>query len=91
MRDRQPFDEQQVYEIRVKGVLDERWSGWFDGFSVVPLACGETLMAGPVADQAALHGLLSKIRDLGLPLLALYRVGDDHARMAAPVPPQNDV
>ena len=62
------------YEIHVRGVLDGGWSAWFDG--------GQTTIAGPVADQAALHGLLAKIRDLGLELLAVRRTGLDgpHAR-----------
>jgi hypothetical protein len=59
------------YEVRVRGVLDSRWSGWFDGLQVSSDAPGQTLLAGPVADQAALHGLLAKVRDLGLPLLSL--------------------
>jgi hypothetical protein len=68
------FDERAVYQIRVKGNLDRKWSDWFDGFTIVPQANDETLLTGPVADQAALHGLLSKIRDLGLPLLLVRRV-----------------
>ena len=68
------FDEQAVYQIRVKGNLDRKWSSWFDGFTIVPQANDETLLTGPVADQAALHGLLGKIRDLGLPLLLARRV-----------------
>lgn len=61
-----------VYEIRVKGVLDDRWSGWFDGMAVSSDdASGETTLSGPVADQAALHGLLVRVRDLGLPLLSV--------------------
>jgi hypothetical protein len=59
----------------VRGVLDRRWSGWFDGLDVSSDAPGQTLIAGPVADQAALHGLLAKVRDLGLPLLLVRRIG----------------
>jgi hypothetical protein len=55
----------------VRGVLDRRWSGWFDGLRVSGEASGQTVIAGPVADQAALHGLLAKVRDLGLPLLSV--------------------
>jgi hypothetical protein len=55
------------YELRVQGVLDARWSAWFDGLEVTSVQAGQTIIAGPVADQAALHGLLAKIRDLGLP------------------------
>ena len=66
------------YEIRVEGVLDIGWSAWFDGLDVSGDAGGgTTTIAGPVRDQAALHGLLSKIRDLGLPLLAVRRIGPD--------------
>jgi hypothetical protein len=57
----------------VKGGLNGEWSDWFDGFTVTPQASGETLLTGVVADQAALHGLLNKIRDLGLPLLSVKR------------------
>ena len=73
MTDRHQFDE-AVYEIRVKGQLDQKWSDWFDGFTIIPQDNDETLLTGPVADQAALHGLLGKIRDLGLPLLSVIRV-----------------
>jgi hypothetical protein len=67
------FDKPEVYQVRVKGSLDREWSEWFDGFTVTPQASGETLLTGVVADQAALHGLLNKIRDLGLPLLSVKR------------------
>jgi hypothetical protein len=67
-------DEQSVYHIRVKGILDEKWSNWFDDLTIVPQANGETLLTGPVRDQAALHGLLAKVRDLGLPLLSVKQV-----------------
>jgi hypothetical protein len=67
------FGGRGVYEIRVAGKLDLRWSDWFDGFSITPVGEGETLLIGTVADQAALHGLLHKIRDLGLPLLSVQR------------------
>ena len=69
------FDHQTIYQIRVKGTLDEeRASYWFKGFTVVSQASGETLIAGPVMDEAALHGLLARIRDLGLNLLSLERM-----------------
>jgi len=64
------------YEILVQGVLDPCWSAWFDGLYVSSDASmGTTTIAGPVIDQAALHGLLGKVRDLGLPLLAVRRIG----------------
>ena len=59
--------------VRVRGVLDSQWSDWFDEMTVTPQAGGETLLAGPVRDQSALHGIIEKIRDLGLPLLSLSR------------------
>jgi len=65
------------YQIRVQGHLDSTWSEWFDGLTIANLANGETLLAGDLADQAALHGVLIKIHDLGLPLLALRRVAVD--------------
>lgn len=68
------FDRPQAYKILVKGVLSEQWSDWFDGFTIRPQADDETMLTGRVPDQAALHGLLSKIRDLGLPLLLVRRV-----------------
>jgi hypothetical protein len=62
------------YEIRVEGLLDPRWSSWFDGLHITNEPRGVTVMAGAVVDQAALHGLLVKIRDLGLPLISVYRI-----------------
>ena len=59
------------YEITVRGILDPRWSAWFDGLHLTSDAAGRTTISGPVADQAALHGLLARIRDLGLTLLEL--------------------
>jgi len=66
-------DEAVFYEIRVRGMLDQGWSEWLGGLDVRPLDSGETVLAGLVRDQAALHGLLNKIRDLGLPLLGLEK------------------
>jgi len=74
MNDDHRFDQRGTYEIRVKGILDGKWSDWFDGFTVTPQADNATLLTGPVADQSALHGLLARIRDLGLPLLSVKRV-----------------
>ena len=61
------------YQIRVKGQLGSQWSGWFDGLTVLPAGEDETILRGRIADQAALHGLIGKVRDLGLPLLAVTR------------------
>lgn len=82
MTDGREFDKPGIYRLRVKGVLDEKWSDWFAGLTVVPQAGGETLLTGPVRDQAALHGILARIRDLGLPLLSVERVetNDDRER-----------
>ena len=67
-------DEPGLYEIRIKGHLDNRWADWFEGLTITALDNGETLLTGPVLDQAALHGLLRKVRDLGMPLLSVTRV-----------------
>ncbi|WP_421120688.1 hypothetical protein ACE2AJ_05120 [Aquihabitans daechungensis] len=61
------------YEIRVAGRLGSRWVSWFDGLTLVSEDDGTTIISGPVVDQAALHGLLQKLRDLGIPLLSLAR------------------
>ena len=74
-----------IYQIRLKGHLGRQWSGWFDGLTVTLERNGETLLTGPVVDQAALHGLLRKVRDLGMPLLSVKRVeagqADDNISM----------
>ena len=62
------------YEIRLRGRLDSRWAAWFDGLSLSNESDGTTIIGGPVADQAALHGLLQKVRDLGLPLVSVTQV-----------------
>jgi hypothetical protein len=62
------------YQITVQGHLDQHWSSWFDGLSIAHRPDGTTRLAGPIADQAALHGVLMKVRDLGLPLLAVAAV-----------------
>ena len=64
------------YEIRVKGILDERWTAWFGNLQVISDG-EETVISGPVADQAALHGLLAKIRDLGLFLISVRHLDPD--------------
>ncbi len=65
------------YEIRVEGHLAPRWSAWFDGMSLTAESDGTTTIHGPVADQAALHGLLHKLRDTGLPLISVTQLGPD--------------
>ena len=64
-------DQPIVYQIQIAGHLRPQWAEWFEGLTVTPTENGETLITGWVADQAALHGLLKKVRDLGLPLLSV--------------------
>ena len=64
----------QQVQIRVKGQIDERWSEWLDGLTITHTEEGETVLSGEVLDQAALYGLIAKLRDLGLPLLAMNSV-----------------
>jgi hypothetical protein len=66
-----------AYEIRIVGHLDERWSAWFGGLALVREDDGTTTLRGPVADQADLHGLLAKVRDLGATLISVNRYPDD--------------
>jgi hypothetical protein len=63
--------EPGLYEIRLKGHLDAKWDDWIDGLTITRADSGETLLRGPVVDQAALHGVLRKVRDLGLPLVSV--------------------
>ncbi len=83
-----------TYEIRIRGRLDTRWEEWFDGLAITPDG-GDTLISGPVVDQAALHGLLRRIRDLGMPLISVARIesgrrvprtSGDRNRVPAPTP-----
>jgi hypothetical protein len=71
------------YEIRVQGHLDARWATWFDGLAIAHGSDGTTIIHGPVADQAALHGLLQKIRDLGLPLISVNHLDPGHPPASA--------
>ncbi len=63
-----------VYQIRLKGQLGSEWADWFEGLVVTLEADGNTLLTGPVPDQAALHGLLKKVRDLGMPLISVTQM-----------------
>jgi len=64
-----------VYQIRIKGHLVRQWTDWFDGLTITQEDNGDTLLTGPVVDQAALHGLFRKVRDLGMPLISVICVG----------------
>jgi hypothetical protein len=66
-----------VYQIRIKGHLDSQWTDWFGGMSITLEDDGDTLLTGPVVDQAALHGLLKRVRDLGMPLVSVNPVEPD--------------
>ena len=78
------YDRPGRYEIRLKGHLGTRWAAWFDGLAIAHGSDGTTTIEGPVADQAALHGLLQKVRDLGLPLISVNHAapGQPPARAA---------
>ena len=65
---------QEFYQITVKGHLNANWATWFDGLTITALPNGTTIISGPVVDQAALHGVLRKVRDLGVPLLSVTRL-----------------
>jgi len=75
----QDHKEPGNYKIRIKGYLDDRWAAEFEGLTITLDDNGDTLLTGPVIDQAALHGLLKKVRDLGLPLVSVSPVEPDQA------------
>jgi hypothetical protein len=68
-----------VYEIRIKGHLGCQWTDWFGGLTITLEDNGDTLLTGPVVDQAAVHGLLKKVRDLGMPLISVNRIDSEQA------------
>ena len=68
-----------VYQTRIKGHLGRQWTAWFEGLTITLEDNGDTLLTGPVVDQAALYGLLRKVRDLGMPLLSVVRVKPSQA------------
>ena len=72
-------DKPVVYQIRIKGHLDPKWVVWFEGLTLTLEENGDTLLTGPVTDQAALHGLLRKVRDLGMPLISVTVIESDQA------------
>jgi hypothetical protein len=75
MTDGRGAQKPRIYQITVRGILDDAWSDWFEGLTISREG-DETLLTGPVRDQSALHGLLARIRDLGLPLLSVKRVDE---------------
>ncbi|MFF4875408.1 MULTISPECIES: hypothetical protein [Micromonospora] len=79
-------DKPGRYEIRIKGHLASRWATWFDGMTLTANSDGTTVLDGPVADQAALHGLLHKVRDIGLPLLSVAQLDTDQPTCPPPNP-----
>lgn len=82
-RDSQTNDEQpMIYEVRIGSHLDSQWTGWFDGLAITLADNGDTLLRGPIVDQAALYGLLRKVRDLGLPLLSVICVASNLAELS---------
>ena len=74
-----PMDEPMVYQIKLKGRLGFQWTNWFDGLAITLDENGDTLITGPVVDQSALHGLLRKVRDLGMPLISVMQTEPDPA------------
>ena len=76
-------DEPLIYQIRIKGHLNAQWTDWFEGLTITLEDNGDTLLTGPVVDQAALHGLLKKVRDLGMPLIAVMHIAANDADTSA--------
>ena len=73
------LNQPTIYQIRVKSHLSSDWTDWFEGLTITPESDGDTLITGPVVDQAALYGLLKKVRDLGMPLISLNPIQSNHA------------
>jgi hypothetical protein len=79
-------NQPMVYQIRMQGHLGQQWTDWFGGLTITLADNGDTLLTGPVTDQAALHGLLKKVRDLGMPLVSVIRVEPDQANASVVKP-----
>jgi hypothetical protein len=77
-------DQPEIYQIRIKGCLDNRWAARFEGMTCTPEDTGNTVLTVPVVDQAALHGLLRKVRDLGMPLISVTRLSPCPDQAVAP-------
>ena len=73
-------DEPRLYQVRLKGHLAERWANWFEGMTITLEEDGDTVLTGAVVDQSALHGLLKKVRDLGMPLVSVNFVNPGRAK-----------
>jgi hypothetical protein len=82
-----PPPSTEFYEIRLKGYLDDQWATWFDGLTLALEENGDTLLSGPVADQSALHGLLRKVRDLGMPLVSVVLVPSNRSEQGEKMNP----
>jgi hypothetical protein len=72
-----PENNTAIYQIRIRGQIDESWSEWLDGLAITPQPDGETLLSGSIIDQAALHGLLDKLYAMNLTILSVVRVGNE--------------
>ncbi len=83
--------QQMVYQFRIKGHLGTQWMGWFEGLTVILEEDGNTLLSGPVIDQSAMHGILKKIRDLGMPLLSMNPIDSDPAAKTDPGQVEGDL
>lgn len=81
-----PSDNGPGYELRLQGHLDARWAVWFDGLTLTHETDGTTSLCGPIVDQAALHGLLQKIRDLGVPLISITQTDTDRPDVSTTEP-----
>jgi hypothetical protein len=81
-------NQPEVYKIRIKGHLDTQWTDWFEGLTITLEEDGNTLLSGPLVDQAALHGVLKKVRDLGMPLLSVCPVASRQADQSDVKPKQ---
>src|ERR1700694_985454 len=75
--------ELELHEIRVEGHLDERWADWLEGLTFTHETDGTTTLTGPLADQAALHGVLNRIRDLALPIVSVRRLGPPQSEQSS--------
>ena len=78
-----------IYQIRIKGHLGDQWSDWFEGLTITREENGETLLTGPLVDQAALHGVLKRVRDLGMPLLSVNRIHPAAVAVGQETGPEN--